>query len=166
MSRNKTIKMVHDFTGLSYKQCRALCKYHHWNNDKLTIVALTYDADTLGNLKESINVIYSAFMDFGAQIAEAMAKMCDNWAEALRDQSERMQALAAQFDVNKDVFNYEEMIKASMLTHSEVREQFGLEPIDVNDPHTPVFAPYYASTVENGKVYQIGGGRNTDETGA
>lgn len=166
MSRNKIIKMVHDFTGLSYKQCRALCKYHHWNKDKLTVVALTYDADALGNLKESIDGLYSAFMDFGAKIAEAMATICDNWADALRDQSKRMQALAAPFDVNKDLFNYDETIKASILNPSEVREQFGLEPIDANDPHAPVFAPYYASTAGNGKLYQNDGGRNTDETGA
>ena len=170
MSRNKIIKMVHDFTGLSYKECRALCKHHHWNKDKLTVVALSYDADTLGNLKESVantfDGLYSAFMDAGATIAEALAIMCDNWAEALRVQSERMQALAATFDVNKDVFNYEETGRASILNPSEVREQFGLEPIDAKDPHTPVFAPYYASTAGNGKLYQNDGGRNTDETGA
>lgn len=166
MSRNKIIKMVHDFTGLSYKQCRALCKYHHWNNNKLRIVALTYDADTLGNLAKTIDGLCAAILDVGATIAEGLAIMCNNWAEALRDQSERMQALAAPFDVNKDVFNYKETVKASILNPSEVREQFGLEPIDAKDPHTPVFAPYYASAAGNGKLYQNDGGRNTDETGA
>ena len=67
---------------------------------------------------------------------------------------------------NKDVFNYEETGRASILNPSEVREQFGLEPIDAKDPHTPVFTPYYASTAGNGKLYQNDGGRNTDETGA
>ena len=166
MSRNKIIKMVHDCTGLSYKECRKLCKYHHWNNDKLTIIALTYDADTLGSLKESCDKIYAAIFEVGAKFAEGLATLCDNMGAAFRNQSERMQRLAAPFDINKDVFNFEETITASILNPSEVREQFGLEPIDVNDPHTPVFAPYYASTAGNGKLYQNDGGRNTDETGA
>ena len=166
MSRNKIIKMVHDCTGLSYKQCRALCKYHHWNKDKLTVVALTYDADTLGSLKETCNNLYAAFFEAGAKIAAGLAALFDNIGASFRDQSERMQKLAEPFDVNKDIFNYEETVTASILNPSEVRKQFGLEPIDVNDPHTPVFAPYYASTAENGKLYQNNGGRNTDETGA
>lgn len=150
MSRNKIIKMVHDFTGLSYKQCRALCKYHHWNKNKLTVVALTYDADTLGNLKEACNNLYAAFFEAGAKIAEGLAVICDNWAEAMRDQSERFKQCSNAF--------------APLL--SEVRKQFEAELIDVNDPHMPVFAPYYASTAGNGKLYQNDGGRNTDETGA
>ena len=150
MSRNKIIKMVHDCTGLSYKECRKLCKYHHWNNDKLTIVALTYDADTLGSLKESCDKIYDEFFKVGAKLAEGLATLCDNMGAAFRNQSERMQKLAAPLTVHC----------------GNVSFPIELEPPDVNDPHTPVFAPYYASTAGNGKLYQNDGGRNTDETGA
>lgn len=60
-------------------------------------------------------------------------------------------------------FNYTDTVTASILNPSEVRKQFEAELIDVNDPHTPVFAPYYASTAGNGKLYQNDGGRNTSE---
>lgn len=51
------------------------------------------------------------------------------------------------------------------LTNS-LRMQKLAEPPDVNNPNTPVFAPYYASVAGNGKLYQNDGERNTDETGA
>lgn len=161
MSRNKIIKMVHDCTGLSYKQCRALCKYHHWNNNKLTVVALTYDADTLGSLKETCNNLYAAFFEAGAKIAEGLAVICDNWAEAMRDQSERFKQCSNAFAPLLSE------VQPPLTAHcGNVSFPIELEPPDVNDPHTPVFAPYYASTAGNGKLYQNDGGRNTDETGA
>lgn len=166
MSRNKIIKMVHDYTGKSYKACRAFCKYHHWNEYQIKAMLFCIDADAMEDLTKAFDGISKAIFEAGAKIAAALAALCDNAAAAFRDQSERMRKLAEPFDIDKDVFNYEETITASILNPSEVREQFGLEPIDVNDPHTPVFAPYYASTAGNGKLYQNNGGRNTDETGA
>ena len=166
MSRNKIIKMVHDYTGKSYKACRAFCKYHHWNEYQIKAMLFCIDADAMEDLTKAFDGISKAIFEAGAKIAAALAALCDNAGAAFRDQSERMQKLAEPFDINKDVFNYEETFTASILNPSEVRKQFELESIDVNDPHTPVFAPYYASTAGNGKLYQNDDGRNTDETGA
>ena len=166
MSRNKIIKMVHDYTGKSYKACRAFCKHHHWNEYQIKAMLFSIDADALEDLTKAFDGISKAILEAGAKIVAGLAALCDNMGAAFRDQSARMQKLAEPFDINKDVFNYEETITASILNPSEVREQFGLEPIDANDPHTPVFAPYYASTAGNGKLCQNDGGRDTDETGA
>lgn len=166
MSRNKIIKMVHDYTGKSYAACRAFCKYHHWNEYQIKAMLFCIDADAMEDLTKAFDGISKAIFEAGAKIAAGLAALCDNMGAAFRDQSERMQKLAEPFDINKDVFNYEETITASILNPSEVRNQFEAKLIDVNDPHTPVFAPYYASTAGNGKLYQNDGGRNTSETGA
>lgn len=221
MSRNKIIKMVHDYTGKSYAACRAFCKYHHWNEYQIKAILFSIDADALENLTRAFDGLSKAVIKAGAKIAATFATLCDNMGAAFRDQSERMQKLAEPFDVNKDYFNnvkmsearppltahfdgfscpieldepfnYTDTVTAAILNPSEVREniikedlqtewntpikplsieemreQFGLNQIpDVNDPHTPVFAPYYASTGINEKLYGSERGRNTSETGA
>lgn len=179
MSRNKTIKFVHDRTGKSYAECRKICKCAHWNES--TIIAYTL-ADATGILTKTISGICSVIMDAAAQISKSLSTVFDCVADSMREQSERMRALAKPFDVNKDVFNYSDTVTASILNPSEVRasciaedlkieemrdqlkplsidemrEQFGLQPIDVNDPKTPVFAPYYAKQAKDGKLYQNG----------
>ena len=171
MSRNKIIKMVHDYTGKSYKACRAFCKHHHWNEYQIKALLFCIDADALEDLTKAFDGISKAIFEAGAKVAAALAALCDNMGAAFRDQSERMQALAAPYDVNKDYFNFDNVkmseVQPPLTAHvGNVSFPIELEPPNVNDPHTPVFAPYYASTVENWKVYQIDGGRNTDETGA
>lgn len=172
MSRNKLIKFVHDYTGKTYAECRQICKLGHWN-EKDILLYLCVEPELLKtisksaeNLGAAFNDIAAAICDVGAKTAAIMAEMFENCAASMRKTSERMRAAAAvkdTFDVNKDVFNYEETITASILNPSEVRKQFGLEPIDVNDPHTPVFAPYYARAIPNGKLYQNDGRRVTGE---
>ena len=171
MSRNKIIKMVHEYTGKSYKACRAFCKYHHWNETKIESIIFCIDADTLEDLTKAFDGISKAIFEAGAKIAAGLAALCDNMGAAFRDQSERMQKLAAPFDVNKDYFNFDNVniseVKPPLTAHvGNVSFPIELEPPDVNDPHTPVFAPYYASAAGNGKLYQNDGERNTDETGA
>lgn len=169
MSRNKIIKMVHDYTGKSYAACRAFCKYHHWNEYQIKAMLFCIDADAMEDLTKAFDGLSKAIFEAGAKIAAGLAALCDNVGAAFRDQSARLRTLAESYDINKaidDAFNYTDTVTASILNPSEVRKQFDLESIDVNDPNTPVFAPYYASTAGNGKLYQNDGGRNTDETGA
>ena len=206
MSRNKIIKFVHDRTGKTYADCRKICKCAHWNES--TIIAYTLSDETY-ILTQTISQICAVVMDAAAQISKSLSIVFDNVADSMREQSERMRALAKPFDVNKDVFNYSDTVTASILNPSEVRtssivedfkiaemenrglfeplsidelrEQFGLQPIDVNDPNKPVvgvdFAlhgendrtsyaitkngdnlpvacPDYATQDENGKLYQ------------
>lgn len=195
MSRNKIIKMVHDYTGKSYAACRTFCKYHHWNEYQIKAMLFCIDADALEDLTRAFDGLSKAVIEAGAKIAATLATLCDNMGAAFRDQSDRMRKISEQYNINKamdDAFNYSDTITAKILNPSEVREniikedlqtewntpikplsieemreQFGLNPFpDVNDPHTPVFAPYYASTGINEKLYGSERGRNTSETGA
>lgn len=143
MSRNKIIKMVHDYTGAKYAACRRFCKKYNWDHVKIYRMINLFDAD-------AVNDLTAAFDDLKAEICEA---------------GKTIAGIAAEIT---EAFN-RDLLKP--LSIDEMRAQMGLkpidiQPIDVNDPHTPVFAPYYASTAGNGKLYQNDGGRNTSETGA
>lgn len=191
MSRNKLIKFVHDYTGKTYAECRQICKLGHWN-EKDILLYLCVEPDLIKTIPKSaedlgaaFNNITAAILDLSAKTAEVLADTFENLAVLMRKSSERMRAAAAvddhkkelngleikqtfaddfteHFDVTENAFK-EETITASILNPSEVRKQFGLEPIDANDPHTPVFAPYYARAIPNGKLYQNDGGRVTRE---
>lgn len=139
MSRNKIIKMVHDYTGASYAKCRRFCKKYNWDYVRIHKMICLFDADAVNDLTAAFDDLKAAICEAGKSIAGIAAEIAE----------------VMQRDILKP------------LSIEEMREQFGLNPIpDVNDPHTPVFAPYYASTAGNGKLYQNNGGRNTDETGA
>lgn len=177
MSRNKLIKFVHDYTGKTYAECRQICKLGHWN-EKDILLYLCVEPELLKTLNISaenfcaaFNNLAAAIYDVGAKTAAIMAEIFENCAVSMRKSSERMRAAAAikdTFDVNKDVFNYEETITASILNPSEVRENIIKEDMKtaktiLNDANTPVFAPYYARAIPNGKLYQNDDGRVTGE---
>ena len=184
MSRNKTIKLLHEVTLKSYAECRAALKLNHWD-----FVTTYYYMN--GGI--DLNEFSKAFANFAENLKQAMAAVCEGLshvsdivADSMRERSERLRALAKPFDINKGVFNYSDTVTASIHHPSEVRanciaedlkieemreiagmrdqfkppaideirEQFGLQPIDVNDPKTPVFAPYYASKAKDGKLCQ------------
>lgn len=75
MSRNKIIKMVHDYTGKSYKACRAFCKHHHWNEYQIKALLFCIDADALEDLTKAFDGITKAILDAGARIAAALATL-------------------------------------------------------------------------------------------
>ena len=195
MSRNKLIKFVNEYTGKTYAECRRICKLGHWN-EKDVLLYLCVEPELLKtitksaeNLGEAFNNFTAAILDVGAKTAEVLADTFENLAVSMRKSSERMRAAAddhkkelnglkikqtfaddftENFDVNKDAFNYEETITASILNSSEVRENIIKEDMKtaetiLNDANTPVFAPYYARAIPNGKLYQNDGGRVTSE---
>lgn len=147
MSRNKIIKMVHDYTGAKYAACRRFCKKYNWDYVKIYRMINLFDADAVNDLTAAFDNLKAAICEAGKTIAGIAAEICASYNEAImRDQ-------------------------LKPLSIDEMRAQMGLkpidiQPIDVNDPHTPVFVPYYAQAIPNGKLYQNNGGRNTDETGA
>lgn len=179
MSRNKLIKFVHDYTGMTYAKSRIICKLGHWDEfDILSYIGA--DSELLKEVIETTEKTVKAINDLSAAIwaVTTIKEMAEDCAASIRaaatddDHKKELyglkikQTFADDFtehsDVTENAFK-EETITASILNPSEVREQFGLEPIDVNDPHTPVFAPYYARAIPNGKLYQNDGGRVTRE---
>ena len=175
MSRNKLIKFVHDYTGKTYAECRQICKLGHWN-EKDILLYLCVEPELLKtisksaeNLGAAFNDIAAAICDVSAKAAAALADIFDNCAVSMRKTSERMRAAAAvkeTFDVNKDTFDdHKKDLNGLNITAHFDNMSFPIEfePPDINDPHTPVFAPYYARAIPNGKLYQNDGGRVTGE---
>lgn len=65
MSRNKDIKLLHEWTGWSYKECRKQMKDHHWDlwqafNFEELISKLP---DLLENISMAIAKVYEATAD-------------------------------------------------------------------------------------------------------
>lgn len=150
MSRNKLIKFVHDYTGMTYAKCRIICKLGHWNEfDILSYIGV--DQEILKKAIETTEKAFKAIKDLGSIIwaVTTLKEMAEDCAASIR-------AAAAVDDHKKKLYGL------NITAHFDDISF----PIDVNDPNTPIFAPYYASAAGNGKLYQNDGGRNTDETGA
>ena len=88
MSRNKDIKALHDWTGLSYKECRQLMKSNNW-----ILISALIDANAW-ELPKFLENFSKAIQDFGRALAESLNKACEalaqiDWAKAaeyLKDQ--------------------------------------------------------------------------------
>lgn len=78
MSRNKDIKLLHDMTGLSYKECRALMKANNWDLCK----ALPID-DIIKQLPEALANCFKVLSDTLTYIAETTQKLIEDFNKAL-----------------------------------------------------------------------------------
>ena len=171
MSRNKTIKLLHEVTLKSYAECRAALKRNHWD------FVITYYYMNGGI---DLNEFSKSFANFAENLKHAMASVCeglahvfDGVAESLRhfnaatpkislEDFEKLEPNAQREILGLEPVSciFEDLKIEEMrdqlkpLSIDEMREQFGLQPIDVNDPKTPVFAPYYAKQAKDGKLYQ------------
>ena len=81
MSRNKDIKALHDWTGLSYKECRQLMKSNNW-----ILISALMDANGW-KLPKFLENFSKAIQDFGRALAESLNKVCEalasiDWAMA------------------------------------------------------------------------------------
>ena len=81
MSRNKDIKALHDWTGLSYKECRQFMKSNNW-----ILISALIDANAW-ELPEFLENFSKAMQDFGRALAESLNKACEalasiDWAKA------------------------------------------------------------------------------------
>ena len=74
MSRNKTIKYVHDVTGKSYAECRRICKAASWNED---LILLSTVPGALQNVADAIKPVFDG-------LAEALAEYAESCAEIAR----------------------------------------------------------------------------------
>ena len=77
MSRNKTIKYVHDVTGKSYAECRRICKAASWNEDLIKIETVC------GALQMFVDAIKPVFENLDAAVAE-YAESCAEIARTIK----------------------------------------------------------------------------------
>lgn len=74
MGKNKDIKLLHEVTGLSYKECRARMKRHSWNFSKAL-----FDGNN-----EGFDKLLKAVSDAAEMIADAVNDVADALAEAIK----------------------------------------------------------------------------------
>lgn len=75
MSRNKDIKFLHDFTGLSYKECRQRMKRHHWD----LVEALGLNT----NLYDALKAFCDSVADAAGLICKGIYKIGEEMAAAI-----------------------------------------------------------------------------------
>lgn len=81
LSRNKTIKILHESTGKTYKECRATLKANNWSlDDVLGINALIA---ALQVLPETTQRLLRAFSAFAEAASAAVIAFNDTLSEAL-----------------------------------------------------------------------------------
>lgn len=91
MSRNKDIKFLHDFTGKSYKECRALMKEHHWNLGEALGSSLDFISVAVDGLIDAFKPAVQALSEAITQIADAASKAAqvyfENISEGVKDEA-------------------------------------------------------------------------------
>lgn len=69
MSRNKTIKLMHDFTGRTYKDCRAELKAHHWNLYEVLGSSIALNTEMLKQIEKVGETVAESMKAFGEALA-------------------------------------------------------------------------------------------------
>jgi len=106
MSKNKTIKFVHDITGKNFADCRRLCKLLSWN-EELIIMA------TIGGGLQKV-------ADANKPVVEGVAEALANVAEAAANVAEGLADLARNAAVFiDDAFKWQENATADILTPAD-----------------------------------------------
>ena len=181
MSRNKTIKLLHEVTLKSYAECRAALKRNHWD-----FVTTYYYMN--GGI--DLNEFSKSFANFAENLMQAMANVCEGLAHVFDGVAESLRHFKAATPTNKilledfeklepnaqreilglkpvnciedDYFNYSDTVTASILNPSEVSKihaDYGENDgtsyaIAKNGDNLPVAFPDYATQLKNGKLYQ------------
>lgn len=73
MSRNKTIKLMHELTGQSYKHCRTELKAHRWNLYEVLGSSVSIDSAILELMEKAVGTAAEA----GWQLGEAVTNFYD-----------------------------------------------------------------------------------------
>jgi len=73
MSRNKTIKLMHELTGQSYKHCRTELKAHRWNLYEVLGSSISIDSAILKRMEKAVGSAEEAFR----QLCEAVTNFND-----------------------------------------------------------------------------------------
>lgn len=80
MGRNKDIKLLHEVTGLSYKECRARMKRHSWNFSR----ALFDGNPFVCCLDQGLDEFIKAVSDAAEMIADAVNGVADALVKAFK----------------------------------------------------------------------------------
>ena len=120
MSRNKTIKLLHDVTLKPYKECRAALKRNNWD-----FVTTYYYMN--GGI--DLNEFSKAFANFAENLTQAMAAACEGLAHCFAGVAESLRNYNAATDA-ANAARVEAIPTTGLLPAPEMREQMGLKPFD------------------------------------
>ena len=120
MSRNKTIKLLHDVTLKSYAECRAALKRNHWD------FVTTYFYMNGG---VDLNEFSKAFANFAENLTQAMAAACEGLAHCFAGVAESLRHYNATMAA-ADATRVEAIPTTGLLPAQEMREQMSLKPVD------------------------------------
>lgn len=81
LSRNKTIKILHESTGKTYKECRAILKSNNWDLNEA--LGLNLFIAALQSLPETIQRLQRGFSAFAEAASAAVIAFNDTLSEAL-----------------------------------------------------------------------------------
>lgn len=143
MSRNKTIKLLHEVTLKPYAECRAALKRNHWD-----FVTTYYKMNGGIDLDEFSKV----FVNFAENLTQAMAAVCEGLSHCFAGVAESLRHYNAT-TAAADASRVEAIPTTGLLTSPEVekvtnkisledfeklgpneqREILGLDPVEVND---------------------------------
>lgn len=84
MSRNKTIKLMHEITGRSYKDCRAELKAHHWNSFEVFCSQIDLTSEIFKGLEKTCGTAAEAVSLFG----EAIEHFIEDFKRSIEEMSE------------------------------------------------------------------------------
>ena len=83
MSRNKIVRFVHDFTGLSFKESRKICKAAKWNEEIIVSAVIEGYVGKFGSIVESFKPVFVELMDAIADAAVEIAKQAAEIADCI-----------------------------------------------------------------------------------
>ena len=83
MSRNKIVRFVHNFTGLSFKESRQICKAAKWNEEIIISAVIEQYVDKIGSFVETFKPVFTELMDVIADVAANIAKQAAEIADCI-----------------------------------------------------------------------------------
>lgn len=83
MSRNKTIKLMHDFTGRTYKDCRAELKAHHWNLYEVLGSGVAFNTEMLKKIEKVGETVAESMKAFGEALAHFVDVLVNQMGKTL-----------------------------------------------------------------------------------
>ena len=118
MSRNKTIKLLHEVTLKSYAECRAALKRNNW--DFVTTYYYMHGGIDLNEFSKS-------FANFSKNLSQAMAAACESLVHTFAGVAESMRNFNA-LSANKILLEDFEKLEPN-----DQREILGLEPVTASN---------------------------------
>lgn len=76
MSRNKDIKLLHEWTGWPYKECRKQMKDHHWN--LCQVFNFEELISKLPDLMESVSIAIAKVYEATADVVKSFNKVLES----------------------------------------------------------------------------------------